>query len=85
MGICGVGICGRRSRRRCFDTDRILTGTAGRNRTGQPEDENPTEPEEKEPVAAVQEEYSETPVPDEPAEASREEGSDDPDNGHQED
>ena len=35
-GICGVGICGRRSRRRCFDTDRILTGTAGRNRTGQP-------------------------------------------------
>ena len=43
------------------------------------------QPEEKEPVAAVQEEYSETPVPDEPAEASREEGSDDPDNGHQED
>ena len=57
----------------------------GETEPASPEDENPTEPEEKEPVAAVQEEHSETPVPDEPAEGSQEEGSDDLDNGHQED
>ena len=57
----------------------------GETEPASPEDENPTEPEEKEPVVAGQEERSETPVPDEPAEGSQEEGSDDLDNGHQED